>query len=346
MIWTAARPTFRMIFRTTHMLAAIITTRITRIPTGCLRSLPSARLSRRSRFSASPAWAHTSGIRAVGRHRDRAGRSRRCDVRGLLPHEIADPLRFRRQPAHRMGGRQARDRVYPDSRIRRRCGQDPNEAAKPNRRISGHHAARAARQRRQSGRDRSHRSRHRRGRSTQRIGDSSVMSNAFVIAIVNHCLAQLSLDRRVNHMPICAVAQGRDHLWRDRARRCGRAVLFSFVILLTSRYKRCPSNRVLVIYGKTGSGNVAKCDPRRGGVRLAADPGLRLPEPGADPDRSPAARRAVDREHPRQRAQRVHRGHRHQARGDAERGHPLAGPEHASRSRSRPRKSSSASCGR
>src|SRR5436305_3482567 len=36
-------------------------------------------------------------------------------------------------------------------------------------------------------------------------------------------------------------------------------VLFSFVMLLANRYKRCPSNRVLVIYGKTSGGNAAKC---------------------------------------------------------------------------------------
>src|SRR5687767_2210014 len=36
-------------------------------------------------------------------------------------------------------------------------------------------------------------------------------------------------------------------------------VLFSFILLLANRYKRCPSNRVLVIYGKTGGGNAAKC---------------------------------------------------------------------------------------
>src|SRR6478672_292055 len=36
-------------------------------------------------------------------------------------------------------------------------------------------------------------------------------------------------------------------------------VLFSFVVLLVKRYKRCPSNRVLVIYGKTGGGNAARC---------------------------------------------------------------------------------------
>ncbi len=36
-------------------------------------------------------------------------------------------------------------------------------------------------------------------------------------------------------------------------------VLFSFFMLLVKRYKRCPSNRVLVIFGKTGGSNAAKC---------------------------------------------------------------------------------------
>ncbi|HEY1191243.1 MAG TPA: SPFH domain-containing protein, partial [Gemmata sp.] len=36
-------------------------------------------------------------------------------------------------------------------------------------------------------------------------------------------------------------------------------VLFGLVMLLVKRYKRCPSNRVLVIYGKTGGGNAARC---------------------------------------------------------------------------------------
>lgn len=35
-------------------------------------------------------------------------------------------------------------------------------------------------------------------------------------------------------------------------------VFFSFVILLSQRYKRCPSNKVLVIYGKVGGGTSAK----------------------------------------------------------------------------------------
>ncbi|MDY3554342.1 SPFH domain-containing protein [Gemmata sp. JC717] len=36
-------------------------------------------------------------------------------------------------------------------------------------------------------------------------------------------------------------------------------VLFGLLALVAKRYKRCPSNRVLVIYGKTGGGNAAKC---------------------------------------------------------------------------------------
>jgi len=36
-------------------------------------------------------------------------------------------------------------------------------------------------------------------------------------------------------------------------------VLFSFLMLLKQRYKRCPSNRVLVIFGKVGAGDSARC---------------------------------------------------------------------------------------
>ena len=36
-------------------------------------------------------------------------------------------------------------------------------------------------------------------------------------------------------------------------------VLFGFILVLVRRYKRCPSNRVLVIYGKTGSGRSSRC---------------------------------------------------------------------------------------
>jgi flotillin len=36
-------------------------------------------------------------------------------------------------------------------------------------------------------------------------------------------------------------------------------VLFGMLMFVAKRYKRCPSNRVLVIYGKTGKGSAAKC---------------------------------------------------------------------------------------
>ncbi len=41
----------------------------------------------------------------------------------------------------------------------------------------------------------------------------------------------------------------------------GFAILFVFIILITfiRRYKRCPSDRILVIYGKVGTGNSARC---------------------------------------------------------------------------------------
>jgi flotillin len=36
-------------------------------------------------------------------------------------------------------------------------------------------------------------------------------------------------------------------------------ILFGVLPLLARRYKRCPSNRVLVIYGKAGQGQAVKC---------------------------------------------------------------------------------------
>jgi flotillin len=36
-------------------------------------------------------------------------------------------------------------------------------------------------------------------------------------------------------------------------------LLFSFLLLLAQRYKRCPSNKVLVIFGRTPGGNAARC---------------------------------------------------------------------------------------
>ncbi|GLU43483.1 flotillin family protein [Allomuricauda sp. NBRC 101325] len=41
----------------------------------------------------------------------------------------------------------------------------------------------------------------------------------------------------------------------------GFAILFFFIIIVSfiRRYKRCPSDRILVVYGKVGTGNSAKC---------------------------------------------------------------------------------------
>jgi flotillin len=36
-------------------------------------------------------------------------------------------------------------------------------------------------------------------------------------------------------------------------------IAFMFIVLLSRQYKRCPSNRVLVIYGRTGTGRAATC---------------------------------------------------------------------------------------
>ncbi len=121
---------------------------------------------------------------------------------------------------------------------------------------------------------------------------------------------------------------------------------FSLLILLAKNYKRCPSNQVLVIYGKTGKGQAATTIHGGAAFVWPLIQDYALPEPRADPDRDPAARRAVDREHPRQRAERVHRGHRHDAGRDDQRRDPPAGALDARRSASRPRTSSSASCAR
>ncbi len=39
----------------------------------------------------------------------------------------------------------------------------------------------------------------------------------------------------------------------------GIVVLLSFLLVIARRYKRCPSNRILVVYGKTGTGRSSKC---------------------------------------------------------------------------------------
>ena len=36
-------------------------------------------------------------------------------------------------------------------------------------------------------------------------------------------------------------------------------IFLGFVILVVKRYKRCPSNKILVIFGKVSSGQSARC---------------------------------------------------------------------------------------
>ena len=41
----------------------------------------------------------------------------------------------------------------------------------------------------------------------------------------------------------------------------GFGILFLFIVIISfiRRYKRCPSDRILVVYGKVGGGQSAKC---------------------------------------------------------------------------------------
>jgi flotillin len=57
-----------------------------------------------------------------------------------------------------------------------------------------------------------------------------------------------------------AIEPGSTEFWGTVAVALIALMFFSFVILLTRRYKRCPSNRVLVIFGKAGrGGEAAQC---------------------------------------------------------------------------------------
>ena len=61
-------------------------------------------------------------------------------------------------------------------------------------------------------------------------------------------------------MSALLLAQAADSLpWPLITAVAAGVVLFSFVVMLASRYKRCPSNRVMVIFGKTSGGNAARC---------------------------------------------------------------------------------------
>src|SRR5438445_157669 len=59
--------------------------------------------------------------------------------------------------------------------------------------------------------------------------------------------------------PLFALDLAADVPWPAVTAAAAAVVLFGLFLLVTRRYKRCPSNRVLVIYGKTGGGNAARC---------------------------------------------------------------------------------------
>ncbi len=59
--------------------------------------------------------------------------------------------------------------------------------------------------------------------------------------------------------PLLAAAPADEIPWLALIAVVAALLFFSFVMLLVRRYKRCPSNRVLVIYGKVGGGDAARC---------------------------------------------------------------------------------------
>jgi flotillin len=58
---------------------------------------------------------------------------------------------------------------------------------------------------------------------------------------------------------LLAQLAGEQIPWPLVAGIAAAVVIFGMLLFVAKRYKRCPSNRVLVIFGKTSSGNAAKC---------------------------------------------------------------------------------------
>ena len=59
--------------------------------------------------------------------------------------------------------------------------------------------------------------------------------------------------------PLLALQTPNSELWILVLLVVGLLFVLSLVLVLVRRYKRCPSNRVLVIYGKVGGGQSARC---------------------------------------------------------------------------------------
>ena len=67
-------------------------------------------------------------------------------------------------------------------------------------------------------------------------------------------------------MPVIALELGPDMLWWGGLIGFGLVLALFLTIFITRQYKRCPSNRILVIYGRVGNRQAARCI--HGGGRL------------------------------------------------------------------------------
>ena len=112
------------------------------------------------------------------------------------------------------------------------------------------------------------------------------------------------------------------------------AVVLLLFLTFISRYKRCPSNKILVIYGKTGGGTAAKCVHGGAAFVLPLLQDYEIPRPRTLCRTHRPGQRAFTGKHPRIRAHHSHSSHLQSARRHAKRGHPPPGP--VSRSNSEP----------
>ena len=94
-------------------------------------------------------------------------------------------------------------------------------------------------------------------------------------------------------------------------------VTFITIIFVVTRYKRCPSDKILVVYGRVGKGQSAVCIHGGGAFiwPVFQDYTYMSLTPLTIPD--PADQGVVAAEHPRQRAEHVH-GRREHRRSDHE----------------------------
>jgi flotillin len=60
-------------------------------------------------------------------------------------------------------------------------------------------------------------------------------------------------------MPFLVPLVAQTDPWVTALIAFGVLLVFSFLLLLITRYKRCPSNKILVVYGKVGGGAASKC---------------------------------------------------------------------------------------